>query len=393
MATADATRSKSSWNESPSLAETNTLMWGIFLVGLVVGFVGVYLVVAQPMLAQLEGMQRQLTTLQSGTDALVGVRDQVWETSNLMTGVAAQHKQVKDVRGTLLEIRQLRQDLLAEREHLAGCFSTLNQLVKIQDTLIEQREVAATAAKSLTEIAEVQQRLVKEHGITPQAQATLADLAETKTGLAELIRIKQQIIDETGNLPEAKKAANELIGLKQDLVTKSDDVETARTVANKLLSLQNELTSHAEELKSAFSSLDGLLEIKGKLIDNTPQVAEAIQNLELFNDFQEEFSERIRSLGPMRQSLMELVMLETAVGRVARVIEPLVQIANIRRLSDTELRDAARTILEKRGSTRISNKNDADKHLPSVEADPFHENLKPTTEKAATPVPLPLNDD
>ena len=54
MDTSEGKTIRSAINDSVSLIEKNTLMWGIFLVGLVIGFVGVYLVVAQPMLAHVQ---------------------------------------------------------------------------------------------------------------------------------------------------------------------------------------------------------------------------------------------------------------------------------------------------------------------------------------------------
>ena len=107
-----------------------------------------------------------------------------------------------------------------------------------------------------------------------------------------------------------------------------------------------------------------------------------MQNLEILSDFQDELAEQIRQLGGMRQNLMEIVMLESTIGRVAKIIEPLVQIGNVRRLSDTELRDAARVILEKRGATRTASKADAEQHLLDTPAE---------DDKVPMPVELPLD--
>ena len=43
-------------------------------------------------------------------------------------------------------------------------------------------------------------------------------------------------------------------------------------------------------------------------------------------------------------------MMESTIGRVTRIIEPLAQIGNLRRLGDDEVREAARMILERRAS-------------------------------------------
>jgi hypothetical protein len=46
-------------------------------------------------------------------------------------------------------------------------------------------------------------------------------------------------------------------------------------------------------------------------------------------------------------------MMESTMGRVANVVEPLTQIGNLRRLNDDEVREAARVILDRR-MTRFS---------------------------------------
>src|SRR5436190_20164201 len=68
---------------SPTLVEKNTLIWGFFLVGVILGFVAVYIVVAQPMFAQLGQMQRQMAELETNMEQLVGVRNQAWEAGHL----------------------------------------------------------------------------------------------------------------------------------------------------------------------------------------------------------------------------------------------------------------------------------------------------------------------
>jgi hypothetical protein len=102
----------------------------------------------------------------------------------------------------------------------------------------------------------------------------------------------------------------------------------------------------------------------------------------------------------MREGLLQIVLLEGTLGRVAKLLEPLAQIANVRRLSDRELREAARSILENR-STRISSKPEAPRPLP-VESttDPFPPAPESATgpsaesevEQVPPPLPLPLSN-
>ena len=149
-------------------------------------------------------------------------------------------------------------------------------------------------------------------------------------------------------------------------------------------------------MPEAVSSLDRLIEMKDKLVGQTPAVADAVQNLEILSDFQEAFSEQIRSLAQMREGLFQIVMMEGTLAKVARLLEPLSQIANVRRLGDRELREAARSILENR-STRVTRKPEGPRNLPYATAsDPFDlpEERAPEAalgiEPSPVPPPLPL---
>src|SRR5690348_7669594 len=65
-------------NDSSPLVAKNSLVWGVFLVGVVIGFMAVYLVVAQPLFAQLVEMRRQMASLETDMQSLVGARNQAW---------------------------------------------------------------------------------------------------------------------------------------------------------------------------------------------------------------------------------------------------------------------------------------------------------------------------
>ncbi|HQX52634.1 MAG TPA: hypothetical protein PLR25_22125, partial [Planctomycetaceae bacterium] len=66
-----------------------------------------------------------------------------------------------------------------------------------------------------------------------------------------------------------------------------------------------------------------------------------------------ELANHVKSLEGVRRTMMDIAMMESTLGRVAQVIEPLTQIGNLRRLSDDEVREAARVILDRR-VTRFS---------------------------------------
>jgi hypothetical protein len=377
-------------DDASSPVSKNTMIWGCFLLGVVVGFVVVYLLVAQPLVAQLNQMQRQIATLDADIDALAGVRHQAWEAGNLLSDLKGLKTQLHDARGTVREIRALRQDLLEESRHTAAASNALGSLAKLQEFALDQQDLTSPAARSLEQLAQIQKRLVQEHAGTPRAEETLADFDRVRHDLAELLALKSQIAANGTGVETARSTAGELLSLKDQIVAGGQNTEQARTNANRLFVLQEELTSQSAAIPDAFSNLDRLLEMKEKLADQTPAVADAVQNLEILTDFQEEFGEQIRALGQIREQLMQLVLMEGTLGRVAKLLEPLAQIANVRRLGDRELREAARSILENR-ATRITSKPEAPRQLPHDSVTlPSDLSCDDANEEGETEVPSPL---
>jgi hypothetical protein len=381
------------FDDSSPMASKNTMVWGFFLVGVVVGFVAVYLLVAQPMYAQLGQMQRQVAALDADIQSLAGVRHEAWEAGNLLSDLKGLKSQIHDARATVRDIRALRQDLLEESRHTAAASNALGSLARLQEFALDQQDLINPAIRSLEQLAQIQKRLVVEHAGTPRAEETLADLDRVRHDLTELLALKAQIAANGAGLDRARSTAGELLSLKDQIVANGHDTEEARTSANRLFVLQEQLKAQGAEIPDAFSSLDQLVEIKEKLVEQTPAVADAVQNLEILTDFQEEFGEQIRALGQMREQLIQIVLMEGALGRLAKMLEPLSQIANIRRLGDRELREAARSILENR-STRISSKPDATRHLPrdpvTLPSDLSRDDFSEEAETGEVPAPVPL---
>jgi hypothetical protein len=357
-------------NAAP-LLERHSLVWGSFLAGVVIGFAAVYIIVAQPLFSQMRALETQSVAFQGDLQSLVGVRNQAWEADNLLSDLTALKSQLTDARATIREIRQLRQDLLDEARHTSSASTALSGLARLQEAVLEQQPLTGQAAQAVEEFARIQTRLVETHADAPKVEETLRDIDRVRHDMGLLAQFKQQLIAGIEGLPAAISAAGHLFSLKDQLIERGNNIETARTQANRMFVLQDELTAHAVDAQTAFDGLDKLLEIKTKLADQTPEVADAVQNLEILSDFREELDVQIRSIARLREGLMEVVLLETTIGRVAKALAPLAQIANVRRLGDNELRAAARAILDNR-STRLSNNPAPPRELPrTAENDPF----------------------
>lgn len=121
------------------------------------------------------------------------------------------------------------------------------------------------------------------------------------------------------------------------------------------------------KLDLAQKNLDQIAALQTKIDQQSTRVADAIDSLELMDDFHTEVDTHIHSLRNLRRTLVELAMMESTVSRVASVISPLAELGNLRRLSEREVRDAARVIMSERSSRntrKVAMDDSADTAIP-----------------------------
>ena len=135
------------------------------------------------------------------------------------------------------------------------------------------------------------------------------------------------------------------------------------------------------KLDEATQSIERIAALHDRLEDQSVNIADAVNNLELMDDFQTEISSHVRSLTGLRRSLMELAMMETTIGRVAAVVEPLTEITSLRRLSDSEMREAARVILSQR-NTRVTQNDSPEASGKAIPPETSDDDLVPLPPEA-----------
>ena len=89
-----------------------------------------------------------------------------------------------------------------------------------------------------------------------------------------------------------------------------------------------------------------------KLLAETGRVVDAVETLEVLGDLQDQVKEQVASMQGMRRELLDVILMESTVAKATRILEPLAQLGNLNRLSDAEVREAARVIMDQR-DTRI----------------------------------------
>jgi hypothetical protein len=155
------------------------------------------------------------------------------------------------------------------------------------------------------------------------------------------------------SLEAAQAVSNQLVTLEQRLADGGKTVEVASERAEQLIALNQKLEGNLN-LAISNENLDGMIKIQQHLIGESKNVVDAIQTLEVLTGFQDEFTSQIQVLSEMHRNLIEISMMETTLGKVSRMMKPLAELGNLRRMGDDELRNAARLILDGRTATRVS---------------------------------------
>ena len=340
------------------------------------------LAVRRPLMRELAQVRTHVGTLQGDMQQLVGVRNQVLETNNLLTNLKAQHHKLEEARVCLSVMQQITHELTEKAGNTTPAFDSLDRLVSLKDAVLRNSETTEAAQTGVEQLLALQAQVAKsgEHAQVAQAainslvrvrdaaRIEVADIDAAFQSVRQLGDLKRQAVTQAEGVAVAREQLTELAELKNDLTAEAGNIAVAQEVATNLVTLKNGLATedaikHADDLlklrdtlvvngqsDKAADNLEQLIAMQSRLIGQTKDVASAMQTLEVLTDLGDELQTQGESLNRMRKGLLEIVLLEATVNRVARVIEPLTQIGNLRRLTDDELREAARAVLDSRNS-------------------------------------------
>jgi len=347
-------------------------MWGMLGLGLAIGLIGMNLVIANPLIQRIDQMQRDIAVLQRNLKDLAAAGEGINGTNSLLSKLNSQQSQIVEARRTLMRIQDLNEAIISKTALTETAKQGADRLIALQDSILDQRELTVPAQKALDLASDMQRQIIASK---PQVESARAAVEGT-------IEMHDQIIGEMSDMAEAKSAMQGLVDLKSMILNQVSDTSLAQTKYQAMVDLFNQIASSEVDMDVASRSLGQLMDLKERLVKETDNVISAVQTLEILGDFQDEFKNRITSLQNMQQDLMSIVMMETTIGRVAKALEPMIALGDLRRLTETEVREAARTILDRR-TTNVAEKS-------TMESKPNHVLSAPDVPAAAeTPVPEP----
>ena len=441
----------------------------MLFVGLAVGFLGMDIMVRRPMVRELSQVRNDLKAVENDMNELVGQRNHVWETNNLLTSLKSQYRAFEEARVSLSAMQLLRKEIETESGKTSAALATLDRLVGVQNVVLKNTQNVTVAEGSLQRMVAMQQQVVEASGFADEAVAAIdglvkirdaatseakeldsafaavTELGKLKTQVIEsgkqveiaqtdvdaafnnvrrlgdlktlilnngegldaagdhlvaFIALKNDIFSEAGNVDVARDAARTLIDINTDLYNEFENALVAQSSATDLIRLRDTIVTDAADTKTAFANtnnllalrdtlngdlnlvaaqrnLDSLVTIEESLNAQTKQIVGAVDTLEVLTDLGDELQAQVKAMGEMRKSLMDIVLMEATVSRVAKIIEPLGELTNLRRMSDDDVREAARTIMDSRTSRtaarRVPLRSTADESLKLDDIDLFED--------------------
>jgi len=340
-------------------------LWGVMLAGLSVGMLAIHFSVVQPMKQQLGSLRRQLLGVQSEMHLLVGQRDDIWKTNDLLTTLRTQQDELRSAKKAVVTVRQLREAIEQESKKTTTALASFGNLMEIQNELVAQRQENALAAKSLDRIAALHDRLIREHVSMRRASAAMNSLIALKhraiveadgAGAAEsrlhqLANLKRQLLSESNGVGEAQKWLNGLLLLKDiindestnvdsaiaavdeihsfadELVRLDANTETVRANLGRLFILHHDLSSREIDFETAGHNLERLLEMQGKLTSRRGWRHDSEQLLRLLSLLRGGLNHHLNALGESPRHLFALAVSRSPVFQAAQLVGPLVLLA------------------------------------------------------------------
>ena len=307
--------------------------WWIAGGAVVLALVGIQMLVPQPLARQLAGVRRNLIRVEKDMADLVGARDAIWETSDLLAGIQDQSDRLDATRTSIETIRDFREQVENAAAGLDETRGVVVQLSALQDRIVDEsadHQAAMTALNRLVQLRDV----------------AVTGVERTDRAVTEVTRL-QGVADD---LDQAHDKIEQLVELRDAILRGGQDTDEARATLDQLVLLQDSLNTHASDVAVADKNLSTLLALGESLRTRSNDIASAVESVEVLADLQRDIHEHVQSLSGMRRELMEVVLLQSTVARVVRILGPLSELADLRRLSASEIRTAARSISRQRAA-------------------------------------------
>lgn len=303
-----------------------------------------------------DDLRNTATGLAEARTALTAIRE-------LHLDLARGQDQTAEGQAALASLGRLRDAAIEIQQGMADAQNSLERMADFQQHALEQADSAIAAQKSLESLIHLKQTAVDEAPQLAAAQAALTALADLKSRVlsqkADLDRVRevvddwtqmqQRLADSAVQSSQARTTGEELLDLAADLERRGD-VGPAREALDGLSGIRERLEGEGANVDAAEDRLGGLLALKDKVLAQTENLAEAVETLELVTDLGSEIEQAAQAIGRMRSSIVEVILLEPTIRQAVSSLQPITELANLRRLSGNDLRAVVRQLQDRRAA-------------------------------------------
>ena len=385
----------------PKPPESNRpAMWGMLTAGLAIGFMGMYFSVTRPMSQRMQMVESNLSLIQAEMHQLVGTRDDIWKTNDLLTGLRQQQRQLVEAEQALVAIREMKNEIVSLTDNHEMAMQTIQKVEMMQTALIESQSQIPKSEAAIAQMDELQKSVVK---VGSSAQSQQSNIIAASQVMDKMEKMTSRIVKQKETIAVADAVVDSVDTLSSSLVQQKEMLTESGTIVTQIATLQNDLGKQGEKMAASQATVQQMKELESTLANSDQKAAmvasqnlkqmmnfqdelstsgqrisSAIQTIELLEGFQTEIATQTGLLSKMRRDLMEISFLESTVNQTLQVLKPLIQLSDLRRMSDSEVREAARVILDR----RIADSRSHDRLGPTKSAIRKIESPKLSTENA-----------
>jgi hypothetical protein len=361
--------------------------WPSLVSGAAVSFAALHLGTTQPLLTQVDKLERRISIVDSRLYQLTGAARDAEHANNLLGTLIAQGEQVAAAREALDSISDLRLSLAAGAQQTEDAHQIVGRWHDLAGSLIASHDLQPRTARAIEEIDALQQDVIalgtavadSQTGIAAsrafvtevtslQAQlaATAGGTTAARNALEGIDALQQRIVAGGERTGEAQQSAESLIALKDSLAATAQ-IDTATGNAERLIGLQQTLSSDSRlQLDAATQNAEKMVGMQASIAGQTQQIAAGVENLDLMVDFHDELNNQLSQVEKLRHQMVELMLLETTLSRTMTALAPLTELNDLRKMNDEDMRGFARTMLDRRRERVASAESKYDEPKPTT---------------------------
>ena len=318
--------------------------------------------VALQQLAQLQNtLASQRADFENASTALDSVIALECRVRDLGETVTTQTTTLDAAKSAIVNFGQLANQTIEQGQTIEPATAALIQLAQVRDQAIITGQKSDTALQAISSLASVTQAATLASEQTAVAVASIQGLGDLQVAviarqdqtsaarvqLAEMAAVQQSLIDQDASTTTAATAVTSLTNLKAQIAEGVPGIEQAQTNADQLVVLNQTLNSQTQ-VDTAKQNLTGLIQIEQSLAGQSRQIADSVESLQLLTGLQGEFNDQMAQLEEIQRGFTELLLMESAVARAVKMVQPLAELGNLRRNNEPEMRAAAREIVNRR---------------------------------------------